>query len=320
MLLPLLFGFLWIAPGLSAQVYLIADGTTDTYTLINSVLGGTAMEVPDCSHPEFGPHITQAFDPDLAKYGFVFHIHVTPDDDRCVNSDRQRNEIKTYGPSPAYLKGFLGDTVTFRWRFKLDAGFQPSPNFTHIHQIKAGDGPDSGPPTITLTPRAGATDILQLIHIDSALVTKVVASTDLAPFKGIWIEAYEKLTYSFDGSYSIELRNLATGDLLFAYSNSHIDLWRNGTTFTRPKWGIYRSLLSSDYLRDEQVLYDCFCLAKGADDCPSRRSPESGRIAPLSHLFRIRRNFVGTVIHDVDKAPRLVPQRCIRSCRYQSIW
>lgn len=99
-------------------------------------------------------------------------------------------------------------------------------------------------------------------------MTSVVASTELTRFKGVWVEAYEKLTYSFNGSYSLELRNLVTGDLLFSYANPDIDLWRNGTTFTRPKWGIYRSLLRQEYLRDEQVLYDRFCLAKGADDCP----------------------------------------------------
>lgn len=262
-------GVLFSTPALFGQTFLIADGVTDTYTLINSVLGGTAEEVPDCSHPDFGPHITQAFDDDLGKYAFVFHIHVTPDDDRCINSDRQRNEIKTYGPSPDYLKGFFGDTVTFRWRFKLDAGFQPSPNFTHIHQIKAGDG-NADAPIITLTPRAGSPDQLQLIHVSDGGVTTHLASTTLAPFEGIWVEAYEQLTYDWNGSYSIELRNLTTGDLLFTYSNPNLELWRTGTTFSRPKWGIYRSLLSSSFLRDEQMRYDRFCLAKRADDCPAQ--------------------------------------------------
>ena len=80
-ILPLILGLMLERGGLFAQVWLTADGETDTYTLINSVLGGNATEVPDCSHPEFGPHIKQAFDPDLAKYIFVFHIHVTPDND-----------------------------------------------------------------------------------------------------------------------------------------------------------------------------------------------------------------------------------------------
>jgi hypothetical protein len=258
----------WFTPAVRAQTYLSADGQTDTYSLIDRTLGGTAEETPDCSHPAFGRHITQTFDSDLGEPVFVFHIHVTPDNDRCVAIDRQRNEIKTYGPSPPYLKGFYGDTVTFRWRFRLDDGFQPSPSFTHIHQIKAGDGPDAGAPIITLTPRTGSPESLQLIHVDSVGVTRVVARTDLAPFKGTWVEAYEKITYAFDGSYSITITSLSDGSQLLAYSNDNIDLWRPGTTFVRPKWGIYRSLNRPDYLRDEQVRFADFCLAKGADDCP----------------------------------------------------
>jgi hypothetical protein len=255
-------------PVLTAQTFLIADGTTDTYTLIQSVLGNGTIEPPDCSHPDFGPHITQAFDADLGKSVFVFNIHVTPDNDRCVNFDRQRNEIKTFGPSPDYLKGFLGDNVTYRWKFKLDGGFQPSPSFTHIHQIKAGDG-DDGAPIMTITPRHGSTDMLQIIHIDSAGHSSTVASTPLAPFLGVWVDAYEQITYDTNGSYSLTLTRLDTGDTLLAYSNPDIDMWRNGTTFCRPKWGIYRSLNNSSFLRDEQVLFDRFCLAKGSDDCPS---------------------------------------------------
>jgi hypothetical protein len=246
---------------------LVADGSSDAYTLINGVLGGDAVESPDCAHPAFGPHITQAFDAALAKSVFVFHAHVTPDNDRCIAFDRQRIEIKTYGPSPDYLKAFLGDTTTYRWRFKLDAGFQPSANFTHIHQLKAGDG-DADAPIITITPRAGTPERLQLIHVDSRGTSTTVASTDLAAFKGTWVEAYERVRWDTHGSYSVQVRRLSDGAVLFAYGNADIDLWRAGTTFSRPKWGIYRSLNNLAALRDEQVRFDRFCLAKGADDCP----------------------------------------------------
>src|SRR6266498_2211492 len=167
-------------PALS-QVSLNADGPGNTYELINSVLGGTAEEVPDCSDAAFGRHITEIWDATLGRYVFVFHIHVTPDNDRCSAFDRQRNEIKTYGPSPAYVKGMYGELCNYRWKFKLDAGFQPSPNFTHIHQIKAGDG-DDGAPIITITPREGGTDTLQIIHTDSNGNGTTLTSTALAPF------------------------------------------------------------------------------------------------------------------------------------------
>lgn len=262
-------GLLLSTPALFAQVYLVADGQTDAFTLINSVLGGTAEETPDCSHPDFGPHITQEFDNDLGRYSFVFYMHLTPDNDRCVAFDRQRNEIKTYGPSPAYLKGFYGDTVTFRWKFKLDARFQPSPSFTHIHQIKAGDG-DANSPMMTLTPRAGNPDKLQLIHVGSQGHSTTLVNTALPPFKGGWVDAYEQITYGFlddGGTYSITVTDVSSGTVLLTYSSDNIDMWRNGTTFVRPKWGIYRSLNNPDYLRDEAVNFNDFCLAKGTDDC-----------------------------------------------------
>ncbi len=249
------------------QVLLTADGQVAAYTRIQNVLGA-APETPDCSHPAFGPHITQAVDDDLKKYIFVFNIHVTPDNDRCVNFDRQRLEIKTEGSSPDYVKGFLNDTVTFRWKFKLPTGFQPSSSFTHIHQIKAFDG-DAGAPIITLTPRKGSPNILQLIHVDSTGKTTYLTSTPLDPFVGVWVEAYEKITYSSHGQYSIVINRLSDGAQLFSYASNDLDLWRNGTTIVRPKWGIYRSLNHPEQLRDEQVEYDRFCLAKGTDDCPS---------------------------------------------------
>ena len=252
---------------LLAQRILTADGRTEAYALVRSVLGASA-ETPDCAHPEFGPHITQADDSELGKPAFVFHSHVTPDNDRCTAFDRQRIEIKTDGGSPAYLKGFLGDSVTFRWKFRLPEGFQPSSSFTHIHQLKAGDG-DADMPTITLTPRKGTPNRLQVIWSDGeGGHTSTVTEVPLAPLLGAWVEALEKVTYSHQGSYSITIRRIRDGAILLSYTNNNMDLWRSRTTFTRPKWGIYRSLNNQADLRDEQVRFDRFCVAKGGDECP----------------------------------------------------
>ncbi len=259
------------AATLTAQVTLQADGPGNTYELINSALGGTAEEVPDCSHPEFGRHITETWDSILGKYVFVFQIHVTPDNDRCSAFDRQRNEIKTYGPSPDYTKGLYGDLCSYRWKFKLDVGFQPSPNFTHIHQIKAGDGTDSGSPIMTITPRSASPERMEIIYTAptglSGSGTK--ATANLSNFKGQWIEAFEQALYATNGGYKLTLTRLSDGVVLLAYTNNNLNLWRGDATFNRPKWGIYRSLNSTNYLRDEQVLFADFYIAKGADICPS---------------------------------------------------
>lgn len=106
LLLPLAFGAIASSlPAAYAQTYVLATGQDPAYTELNAALGGTAYEVPDCGHGAFGPHITEDYDDELASFVFLFHAHVTPDNDRCVAFDRQRVEIKTYGPSPAYVKG-----------------------------------------------------------------------------------------------------------------------------------------------------------------------------------------------------------------------
>lgn len=256
-------------PAVVYGTVLSANGPGNTYERIDSILGGSAEETPDCSHPAFGRHISEVFDNTLNKYVFVFSIHVSPDNDRCTNFDRQRNEIKTYGPSPDGLKGFLNDTVTYHWKFKLDSGFKPSPSFTHIHQIKAGDG-DDGAPLITLTPRYGNPDKMQIIHTGSSSATSLgtVTTVNLAPFKGAWVQVEEKLTYKNSGSYSITIKRISDGAVLLSYNKEGIDLWRTGTTFCRPKWGIYRSLNDSSYLRDEEVRFNDFCIAKSPAVCP----------------------------------------------------
>lgn len=248
-------------------VTLNADGPGGTYNLINSVLGGTAYEVPDCGHPQ--DHISEVFDSALNTNVFVFSAHVALDDDRCGATDRQRTEIKTYGPSPANLKAANGETVTYRWKFKIDAGFKASSSFTHLHQIKAGDG-DADAPLITITPRYGAnnTDKMELIHINSSGTTTKVKIVNLAPFKGNWVDVVETIKFGSSGTYSITIDKVSDGTNLMSYSNSNMDLWRTGTTFCRPKWGIYRSLNNPTQLRDEDVRFANFCIAEGSATCP----------------------------------------------------
>src|SRR5215470_17529140 len=143
------------AQTLQTPLHVRADGVIQPETFTGTLFQA-APETPDCSHLNFGPHLTQVPNATLGSYVFVFNSHVVPDNDRCSATDRQRLEIKTEGhnnPTPYqdYIVGHLGETVTHRWRFLLPTGFQPSNSFTHIHQIKAYDG-DSGSPLITLTP------------------------------------------------------------------------------------------------------------------------------------------------------------------------
>ena len=241
------------------QVVLSADGPGGTYELITSVLapGHKPIEAPDCSHPEFDNHIDEIFDDELGVNVFRFHMHVSADNDRCINFDRQRNEIKSYDKSPDNLLGIVGEKVVYKWKFKLAAGFQSSPNFTHLHQLKSVGGPLASMPMYTLTTRKGSPDRLELRYAETnSQIT--LTRTDLAPFIDTWLSVTEKITYGENGTYSIVIQRLSDEETLFAYTNESIINWRPEAEFVRPKWGIYRSLINEQDLRDEEVRYADF--------------------------------------------------------------
>ena len=252
-----------------------ADGPGNTYELITSVLapcqGISAVEAPDMTngmHPDFGRHIAEVMDTDLGRYVFEFYSHVTTDNDITGGLDRQRVEIKTYAGSTDNLKGVLGETVTYKWRFKVPTGFQPSGSFTHIHQVKAVDGDDSTP-LFTLTPRYGTPNTLQLIYTqDANSSTDTKREVNLSLFENTWVEAVEtiKIGTGTAGTYAITIKKVSDGTTILSYSSNAIQTIRTSATdpattgqvansFIRPKWGIYRSLLDSNRLRDDSMRF-----------------------------------------------------------------
>lgn len=249
------------ADNVLSETVLEANGEGDTYELINSVLapGYDVIEAPDCSHELFGRHIDEIFDNDLNKNVFRFHIHTTPDNDRCINFDRQRNEIKAYDKSPDELKGVKNEKVVYSWKFKLQSDFKPSSNFTHIHQIKAVGGTEDAMPLITLTARKGSPDKLELRYSETTSQV-TLTEIELASFKGSWVEVVETVIYGEKefGTYKIEIKDFSTKNVLLSYSNDEIRMWKTDADFMRPKWGIYRSLLDATSLKDETLLFADF--------------------------------------------------------------
>jgi len=246
--------------GLSAQLLLDADGPGGTYALITSKLapGYNPIEVPDCGHGI--DHIDELFDADLNTNVFRFYLHVHEDDDRCINEDRQRCEIKSYNQSPDSLLGIEGEVVVYKWKFKLADGFQSSPRFTHIHQLKAVGGSESSMPLITFTTRDGNPDEFELRYAQSTSQVTLI-EVDLAPFIDVWCEATETVIYGEVGSYDVVINTVSSNPVtLLSYTDNNIRMWRTNADFVRPKWGIYRSLLDSAYLRNEEVLFANFSI------------------------------------------------------------
>jgi hypothetical protein len=259
-----------------AQATLNADGPGLTYELINSVLAptGNAIEAPDQlpegSHSSFGRHISEVLDTDLKKYVFEFYSHLntgatsTLDNDiSTTKTDRQRVEIKTYATSPENLKGTVGESVTYKWRFKIPVGFQPSSSFTHIHQIKPVDGDDSNP-IFSLTARKGSPNKLEFNYVQSETSgTTKIATIDLALLEGVWVEVTENIKIATEGgSYDMLIKRVDNGTVLLSSSNNNILTIRPDNSFIRPKWGIYRSLLDAGSLRDETIRFSDFSISE----------------------------------------------------------
>lgn len=254
-----------------------ADGPGDTYELINSVWGsGAASEIPDLHldcNPNSARHIREDWDSTLNKYVFLFDIHVDDhlDYDRCANTDRQRNEIKTV--SPNNVTGQQGETHIYKWKFKMDSAFQASPNFCHLHQIKATGGSDAGAPIITITPRDYTGDSqpewLQLIFTPSSGGSGggILHQVELLPLKGIWLDVTQKVIYGDEGKYELTIR-VPDSTVVMQYSNYFLDMFRAGANFHRGKWGIYRSLNTAEVLRDETVAFADFSITEGEVNTP----------------------------------------------------
>ncbi|MBW1295781.1 T9SS type A sorting domain-containing protein [Aquimarina litoralis] len=276
-----IFFVLIICFNTAAQVTLDANGPGNTYELINSVFAptsGNVIEAPGVTgstcdnHSTYNGtdgnrHIDEIFDADLGINVFRFILHVDEDIDRdkCNTTDRQRNEIKTYAPSPDNLKGVLGETVQYKWKFKIDANFQPSGSFTHFHQLKSvgADSAEESQPLITLTARKGSEDRLELRYAPTTSQS-TLTTINLSLLKGNWVEVVETVTYGEIGNamYHIIMTNVNTGTEILNYASSNLRMWKTNADFIRPKWGIYRSLNSPSDLRDEEVLYANFSVTE----------------------------------------------------------
>lgn len=301
----ILFSILLSAHSIRAQdttvTEIVADGPGDTYTLLENALGGSPLEVPDCDHETTFKHIEEVYDETLEKYVFQFYIHTDIDTDRCgTNTDRQRNEIKAYDPSPDYLKAIEREVVTYEWMFKIEELFQPSNSFTHLFQLKVVGGNDAANPLITITPRKGEPEKLQFIHGRGDNKYTAVTDADLSLIKGQWVKAFCKATYAEDtGKIDFNLK-LLDGTEVMSYTNEEIDMWRDGASFVRPKWGIYRSLNDKASLRDEEVYFADFKVTEiGACPIWYEDADGDGLGDPNSYIFACERPD-GYVQNNVD--------------------
>ncbi len=193
---------------------------------------------------------------------FTFMSHLTTT--VALNFDRQRNEIKTYDKSPDNLKAVAGETVEYKWRFKIDTGFQSSSSFTHLHQLKSvgAVSAEESMPLITFTARKSNPDKLELRYAETTS-QRTIHQVDLNPFKGEWVNVKEVVTFGESGKYNVIIDRVRGDSNLLSYNNDDIRMWKTDADFIRPKWGIYRSLNHPEDLRDEMVCFSDFVITEG---------------------------------------------------------
>lgn len=260
---------------LQAQYRLSADGKTDTYRLIEDsgfYAETSGNQTPDefMCHDSFR-HISQVWDDALGKYVFQFDIHVdyqegnrkVTDGNKSELTDRQRNEIKCMSDKIGTVAS-EGETIRYRWQFKLPEGMKTTSEFCHIHQIKGmGNGEEVAHPVFTLTCRTTSSrQVLQVINVPYEGSANVnLAQIDLKQLLGKWIEADERVTVGRHGEYHLVLTDVESGKVLLTINKNDIEVWRNTTdkSTMRGKWGIYRSLGSDlslkSQLRSESVMF-----------------------------------------------------------------
>ncbi|MCB8999312.1 MAG: T9SS type A sorting domain-containing protein [Bacteroidales bacterium] len=235
-------------------------GGTETYSLIRSKYGPDCIEAPDLyanNHPGF-KHIQEDSDTVVGNY-FAFYIHRDIDWDRDKYpdiSDRQRNEIKGYAGSVATLKGSYGEYMYLKWKFRVNDSMTISKNFCHFFQLKGVDGDDANPIITLSASLSGSTQEFKIIHSATTSYEKLKIYNNYPDIRGRWLQAECLVQFSDNGFFKLKVRALDDGTEFLSYEKKGIDMFRDGNSFVRPKWGIYRSIATKEYiLNEEDVVY-----------------------------------------------------------------
>jgi hypothetical protein len=76
--------------------------------------------------------------------------------------------------------------------------------------------------------------------VDNGNTSRTVAGTSFAAARDQWLEGYARATFKHAGSFFMTVKK-PDGTILMKVDMPKADMWRDGD-FTKPKWGIYRSL------------------------------------------------------------------------------
>jgi autotransporter-associated beta strand protein len=161
------------------------------------------------------------------------------DGDRATtNTDRQRAEVKGI-TGLGHQK--VGQTFEYSFDFRTNPSFTATGNFCHIFQLKATDGND-GPPLVTVTLRKSGSAVQGQIITSSdgpSVPTKTFAFTPRD-----WHHFVVRITTSAEGQATGSVLTSVDGGAFLGTTNAQVYL--DGSTDYRPKWGLYRSITTTN--------------------------------------------------------------------------
>lgn len=161
------------------------------------------------------------------------------DGDRATtNTDRQRGEVKGID-NLGHQK--VGQTFEYSFDFRTDPNFAGTGHFCHLFQLKATDG-NSGPPLVTLS----------LYKSGSTIQGRIISNSDsggttprtFSYTAGQWAHAVVRITTSASNQSTGAVLTSIDGDAFSGTSN--VPVYLNDSTDYRPKWGLYRGIMT-DY-------------------------------------------------------------------------
>lgn len=270
---------------LESEVMLSATGAasaSETYASIESVFGEGSIEAPDLFTGDHTstPHILEETDSVVGPH-FVFLAHRDDDFNKGVQSDRQRNEIKTYDKSDNEVLGFEGETMQFEWYFYVASEMSLTSKFSHFFQLKArNDSEDNSngnddQPVITLSAveKDSSGKELQVRHSvgfnsDGSRTSDVyLVRANWSDIADEWVKVFVQATFAEEGHFIMQITRIRDDATIIDINKTNIDMWRgvSDEDFIRPKWGIYRSTAEVDKLRqqEERVKFADFVIRKG---------------------------------------------------------
>jgi len=166
----------------------------------------------------------------------VYHWDM-PRRERDTSHDRQRNEVKGMRSGRTMLTMGNGETWRITYDLFIPSTLHGTSHFTHIHQLKR-PGPGSAPLVTMSLRRNGKTEELALRSFASG---GDIGATALAPLRDHWISV--DITYLIGNKGAAHFILTDGGKTVIDRARTGIDIWLGDRI--RPKWGIYRSVMSA---------------------------------------------------------------------------